>query len=234
MEQAVLVEQRPHRVPARAQYEGVPAGIDLPFRRPGGHPVLEAVDGQRQLAVTVRHYQQPWDAQLPKFGQPLRVSGPSDDLDVHEADGRGYLLRPCYPPVTYESLPVPRSVADRSAAAAATAAPKRRPGCNPSRSIGPLTLTAAATTPGPSKTGALTLATPASRSPTLAAHPRRRTDASSRAVMSNRAASVAQARRTLPPEPRSSGSTAPRGTVSRRPLGRSCTATQTRWSASRT
>src|SRR5439155_5940600 len=121
MEQAVLVEQRPHRVPARAQYEGVPAGIDLPFRRPGGHPVLETVDRQRQLAVTVRHYQQPWDAQLPKLGQPLRVSGPSDDLDVHGADGRGNLLRPCYPAVTCESPAVPRSVAERSAPAVSTA-----------------------------------------------------------------------------------------------------------------
>src|SRR5438477_9806445 len=214
MEQVVLVEDGPHRMPAGAKNQGAPAGIHLPLRRRRSHPILQTSDGQRQLAVTVRHQQQPWDAQLPKLGQPLRVGGPSDDLDVHGADGRGNLLRPCYPDVTCESLPVPRNVADRSAAAVTTAAPNRRPGWSPSRSIGPLTLTAA-TTPGPSKTGALTLATPASRSPALSAHPRRRTAASSRGATSNRPASGAQARSTFPPEPRSSGSTAPSGTVSR-------------------
>ena len=70
---------------------------------------------------------------------------------------------------------MPPSAAESSPAAAVTAAPNRRPGCWPRRSIGPLTLIAATTAPGPSNTGALTLATPASRSPTLAAQPRRRT-----------------------------------------------------------
>ena len=46
--------------------------------------------------------------------------------------------------------------------------------------------------------------------------------------------SSAKARSTLPPEPRSMGSTAPTGTVSRRPAGRSEAATQRRLSPSRT
>ena len=44
----------------------------------------------------------------------------------------------------------------------------------------------------------------------------------------------AQARSTVPPDPASSGSDAPTGTVSRRPVGRSATATHTRRSPSRT
>ena len=51
---------------------------------------------------------------------------------------------------------------------------------------------------------------------------------------SNRSRSSAQASSTCPPEPWSSGITAPSGTVSRRPSGRSCVATHTRWSPSRT
>ena len=53
----------------------------------------------------------------------------------------------------------------------ATIGPKRRPGWRLRRSIGPLTLTAATNRPAPSTTGALTDATPASRSATLSTHP---------------------------------------------------------------
>src|SRR3954454_21895174 len=68
----------------------------------------------------------------------------------------------------------PRQPRDRlSARPAATTSPAcSRPGCRVSRSIGPDTDTAATTFPVPSMTGADTDATPASRSPTLAAQPR--------------------------------------------------------------
>ena len=58
------------------------------------------------------------------------------------------------------------------AAAATTAAEYFLPGWRVVRSIGPLTLTAAITDPSCPRTGALTEATPASRSATLSAHPR--------------------------------------------------------------
>ena len=59
------------------------------------------------------------------------------------------------------------------AAASTTWAPKRSPGRRVSRSTGPLTLTAATTVASPARTGALTDATPASRSSTLATQPAR-------------------------------------------------------------
>src|SRR4051794_14450851 len=62
-------------------------------------------------------------------------------------------------------------------AAAMTAGAWIRPGVRDSRSIGPLTLTAATTLPPGPRTGAETEATPASRSATLWAQPRRRTPA---------------------------------------------------------
>ena len=58
------------------------------------------------------------------------------------------------------------------AAASTTAAAYFLPGWRVVRSIGPLTLTAAITEPSCPRTGALTDATPASRSATLSAHPR--------------------------------------------------------------
>src|SRR5438132_5358934 len=76
-------------------------------------------------------------------------------------------------------------------AAATTALAYRRPGARVVRSIGPDTDTAATTRPV-SNTGALTEATPRSRSSTLSAHPLRRTAGS--------------APRTLPPEPTARGS----------------------------
>ena len=59
-------------------------------------------------------------------------------------------------------------------AAASTAGACIRPGCRVSRSSGPETDTAAMTLPDGERTGADTEATPASRSPTLCAQPRRR------------------------------------------------------------
>ncbi len=56
MQEAVLVEQRPHRVLAGAQDKCMPTGIHLPFRRTGSNPVLEAVDRQRQFTVTVGNH----------------------------------------------------------------------------------------------------------------------------------------------------------------------------------
>ena len=96
------------------------------------------------------------------------------------------------------------------------------------RSAGPLTLIAASTRPSGAQTGALTLATPASRSPMLWAKPCSRTPARTAGGTSKASRSGAHASSTLPPEPLVSGITAPSGTVSRRPLGRSCTATQIR------
>jgi hypothetical protein len=82
-----------------------------------------------------------------------------------------------------------------SVAAATTAVPRRRPGVRVNLSIGPDTEIAAMTAPSASRTGADTEATPASRSPTLAAHPRLRTpdstDAENAASCMNRAASSA-------------------------------------------
>ena len=224
MQQAVLVEQRPHRVLSGAEQEGGTPRVDLPLGRARGHPVFEAVGWERELAVDVglRDDEQARHPLLPELCQPLGVGRPPNHFDVHGPDGTSGLLRPCYPVVTApqqsvagrvqhrRSQPATRMLAqavDRTAHADRRDDRVRR-----------------------SRTGALTLATPASRSPTLSAQPRRRTAASSRAGIPNVAASSAHASNTLPPEPSSSGSTAPSGTVSRRPLGRSCAATQTRWS----
>ena len=109
MQQPVLVEQRPDRMLARPQHKGMPTGIDLPLRCPGGHPVLETVDGQRQLAVAVGHHEQPRYTHFPKLSETLCIGRPADHLDVHGADRTGYLLRPCYPAVTCGGLPRPPS-----------------------------------------------------------------------------------------------------------------------------
>src|SRR5579863_1679225 len=66
--------------------------------------------------------------------------------------------------------------------ARATTGACRRPGERVRRSMGPETETAATTRPPGPRTGADTDATPASRSATLAAQPRRRTWASAAAV----------------------------------------------------
>src|SRR4029077_8371322 len=69
-----------------------------------------------------------------------------------------------------------------ASAAAKRSAAHRAPGRRPIRSIGPDTDTAAITAPRPSRTGAETLATPASRSAALCAQPRLRTSARARSV----------------------------------------------------
>ena len=100
-------------------------------------------------------------------------------------------------------------------------------------------LIAAITRPVRSRIGAETLATPASRSATLCAQPRRRTSASVRPVNLERGSSGmtasggSQASRICAAEPAVIGSTEPTGTVSRRPLARSAAATQIRSSARR-
>src|SRR5918998_3856123 len=58
-----------------------------------------------------------------------------------------------------------------SLAAPTTSCESRWPGLSPRREIGPLILTAALSLPSSPKTGALTLATPASLSATLSAQP---------------------------------------------------------------
>src|SRR5215213_5042879 len=93
-----------------------------------------------------------------------------------------------------------------SRAAATTGSASRSPGRSPRREIGPLAHTAALSLPSGPKTGALTLATPTSRSATLSAHPRLRTPPNSAASSpDNRSPSSAHASNTLPPEPRPSG-----------------------------
>ena len=62
------------------------------------------------------------------------------------------------------------------------------------RSIGPLTLTAAITAPSAARTGALTDATPASRSATLSAHPRFKASGSPRKIFPAEPASRGSAR----------------------------------------
>src|SRR5262245_23667091 len=153
----------------RPQFEAAPARINFTFRRLGRHPIFEAVDVQRRF-VAIGHDKQAGNAGLPQFTEAIGVGRPAQHLDVHADDRKGGLLRDCYPAVTgYDAS---------SAAALVTIAASRLPGREPSRSEGPLTLTAASTLPDRSRTGALTLATPASRSPTLSAHPRLRTVAS--------------------------------------------------------
>src|SRR6266566_3244556 len=135
--------------------------------------------------------------------------------------------------------PLRRSISLIFSPAATTAGACRRPGERVSRSIGPETDTAATILPAGPRTGADTDATPASRSATLAAHPRLRTWASVAAL--NLAArrprcirsGSSQASSACAAEPAVMGSTAPTGTVSRRPLARSAAATQIRASACR-
>ena len=98
------------------------------------------------------------------------------------------------------TLPAGASAAS-SCAAATTGGAKRRPGELPSLLAGPDTQRAPSSAPSRS-TGALTLATPGSRSAMLDAHPRRRTAASSAAgTAGKRSASGDHASRIFPPEP---------------------------------
>src|SRR5690606_19803937 len=88
--------------------------------------------------------------------------------------------------VSYEtaghSVPLRRSTSLSRSAAAITAGACSRPGCRESRSIGPETDTEAITLPEGLRTGADTEATPASRSATDWAQPRRRTAANDTAL----------------------------------------------------
>ena len=117
-----------------------------------------------------------------------------------------------------------------------TTAPWTRPGWRPMRSMGPEIDTAAMTLPLAPRTGAETLATPGSRSPTDWAHPRRRTAESMVALKRAptrprwRRSGSSQASRTWAPEPPSMDMVAPTGIESRRPMGRSALATQMRTS----
>lgn len=102
--------------------------------------------------------------------------------------------------------------------------------------MGPLIETAATTRPPAPRTGADTEATPASRSATLCAQPRRRTPDRAVAVnfapcnpRCNRSGS-SQASNICAAEPASIDSALPTGIESRRPIGRSAAATQIRWS----
>ena len=108
------------------------------------------------------------------------------------------------------------------------------PGLSPRREIGPLTLTAALSLPSSPNTGALTLATPASRSATLSAQPLTRIPRNWAASGLPSTPPFAQASKTFPADPRESGITAPTGTVSLRPVTRSTAATHTLCSPSRT
>ena len=91
-------------------------------------------------------------------------------------------------------------------AASTTGPASLSPGRSPRREIGPLTHTAALKSPLALKTGALTLATPSSRSATLSAQPQRRI--SSRTVSATRSVylrrSSAHASKTFPADPRAS------------------------------
>ena len=102
--------------------------------------------------------------------------------------------------------------------------------------MGPETETAAMTLPAGERTGAETEATPASRSPTDWAQPRRRTVLSATAEKLALASPAlirsgsSQASSTCAAEPAFIVSWAPTGIVSRRPLGRSAAAAQMRTS----
>ena len=127
-----------------------------------------------------------------------------------------------------------------ASAAASRSAAHRTPGRRPIRSTGPDTDTAATTVPAASRTGADTLATPASRSATLCAHPRRRTS-SERALGERRLGQQRALHGGVGPRGEHLGArsgrhrqpASPTGTVSRRPLAGSAAATQTRWVPSR-
>ena len=99
--------------------------------------------------------------------------------------------------------------------------------------MGPLMPTAALSRPSSPKTGALTLATPASLSATLWAQPLTLIPLSSGAFGPSTPPG-ANASNTLPADPRASGMTAPTGTVSLNPVARSTEATHTLWSPSLT
>ena len=95
-------------------------------------------------------------------------------------------------------------------------------------------LTAALRRPSSPKTGALTLATPASLSATLWAQPLTRIPLSSAAFGPSSTPPGAKARSTFPADPRESGMTAPTGTESLNPVARSTDATHTLCPPSRT
>lgn len=95
-------------------------------------------------------------------------------------------------------------------------------------------LTAALSLPSSPKTGALTLATPASLSATLCAQPLTLMPLSSAASGLLSTPPGAKASRILPADPLESGMTAPTGTVSLNPVTRSMEATHTLCSPSLT
>ena len=87
--------------------------------------------------------------------------------------------------------------------------------------------TAALSRPSSPKTGALTLATPASLSATLWAQPLTLIPLSSGASGLSSTPLGAKANSTFPADPRESGMTAPTGTESLKPVARSTDATHT-------
>ncbi len=128
------------------------------------------------------------------------------------------------------------------AAASSTSSPYRFPGCRVVLSMGPETLTAATTEQRSSLTGALTDATPASRSATLCTHTRV-SRASCRVRPSPTPSTCPPpcppdesdpSVNTRPAEPTPSGNDAPSGTIVRRPCGDSIETMQIRLSPSRT
>ena len=162
---------------------------------------------------------------LPK--RPLRgVTLPdfSSSLAPVPGESEHSRLRPSYQPVAFSI----------SLAAPTTSWESRWPGLSPRREMGPLTLTAALSLPSSPNTGALTLATPASRSATLSAQPLIRIPRNWAASGLPSTPPGAHASKTFPADPRESGMIAPTGTVSLRPLTRSTAATHTLCSPSRT
>ena len=129
MEQAVLVEQRPHRVLTGRAARGHAGG-----RRPPtpARPTSPSPRGSRPATAARRHRRprraaaecaspeaRPAAAHRPASGRPRRS----------RSRPYGAFVTPLLPRRDVRALPEPPSAAERSPAAAVTAAARRRPGC---------------------------------------------------------------------------------------------------------
>jgi hypothetical protein len=55
VEQTIFVERRPRRVQIGPDRERSAASVEFAFRRPGKHPIFEAIDGDRWFGIIGDH-----------------------------------------------------------------------------------------------------------------------------------------------------------------------------------
>ena len=86
-QQPVAVEIGAGAVGPGPRLQGAAARVEVGLRGTRGHPVLEAVGGDRRLGV-VGNEQEPGHAPVPQIAQPLGVAGPPHELNIHTCNIR--------------------------------------------------------------------------------------------------------------------------------------------------